>query len=867
MESDPIELHSYATCRYARTHLQHDARAHTVARDPGAEERTLMSPNRMATARSRCGSLGNYWLAVASYGALAMSLTGCGSGPANTASPQLISVSIAPAIADVQANIGTQTFTATVMNASDTTVTWQIGGVSGGNATLGTISAAGLYTAPATVPSPAKVTITAVSVADATKSATATVTVTPPVGVSVAPVSASVPVNATQAFTAAVTNAGNTAVTWRVNGIAGGNTSLGTISASGVYRAPASVPAGGAVTVAAVSVADPKQSGSATVSITAPSGMALSLSPRRSGLTTRVPQQFTATVTGSANTSVTWTVDGIAGGSATVGTISASGLYSPPATAGVHTVVATSVADASHTASASVAVTDLAGITTQRYDPGRTAQNLSEYALTPALLGTSGAFGKLFSCAVDGPLYAQPLWVANLVIGGSTHNVVLVATQHDSIYAFDADTSPCHQYWKVSLLGSGETPLPASDTGEVGDVAGEFGVTGTPVIDLASGTLFAVATSKAGGPTYLYRLHALDLATGNEKAGSPAVLSASVAGNSFDPLRHMQRPGLLLVGRTVYIAFGSHGDVLPYWGWLLGYDATTLGQVHAFNFAPHGAQASVWMAGAGPAADASGNIYLSTANGTFDADSTSAPSDDYGDSVVKLATSGGLTVSDYFAPSNQATLNTNDWDLGSSGVVLLPDALGSAAHAHLAITGDKESKLFLIDRDNMGHFTSNGPDRIVQTLLVNGQGNCITCGLFSTPSVWGSHLYVGAVNDALKSYSIANAAISLSPASQSADTYGYPGTNPVISAAGASGAVVWAVDTNSNGTGTTGSNASGPAILRAYDASNLAARLWSSDTNGADAAGNAVKFTVPTVANGKVYLGCQSQLTVYGLQP
>lgn len=797
-------------------------------------------------------------------GVLVMNLTGCGGSGSSSAQ---IAVSVAPATANVQANIGTQALTATVTNAGNTTVTWQVAGVGGGNGTVGTISGAGLYTAPAVVPTPATVTITAISVADPTKSGTATVTVTPPVGVSVFPASTSVQPNAMQPFTATVTNAANTAVTWRVNGVDGGNTTLGTISTSGVYMAPASIPAGGVVTVSAVSSVDPQQAGTSSVTISAAGGTSVAVSPRRAGLTTGVSQQFTATVTGSPNTSVTWTVDGISGGSAAVGTISAAGLYAPPATAGVHLVIATSAADASRNGSASVAITDLSAVSTQRYDSARTGQNLSEYALAPAVLATSGAFGKLFSCAVDGPLYAQPLWVANLPIGGGKHNVVFVATQHASLYAFDSDASPCHQYWKVSLLSAGETPVPASDTGESADVPGEFGVTGTPVIDLASGTLYVVATSKTGAAAYLYRLHALDIATGSEKAHSPAVLSATVAGNSFDPLRHMQRPGLLLLHNTVYIAFGSHGDVRPYWGWLLGYDATTLAQVSAFNSAPHGLQAAVWMMGTGPAADASGNIYLSTANGSFDADGASAPNDDYGDSVVKLATSAGLAVTDYFAPSNQATLNTYDWDLGSSGVVLLPDALGSAAHAHLAIAGDKESKVFLIDRDNMGRFTAAGPDKIVQTLLVNAHGGCITCGIFSTPSLWGNHLYIGGINDALKSYSIANAAISPTPASQSTDIYGYAGTNPVISAAAANGGVVWAADTNANGTGTTGSSPSGPAILRAYDASDLTRRLWSSDGNGADTAGNAVKLTVPTVANGKVYLGGQSELTVYGLRP
>jgi hypothetical protein len=529
--------------------------------------------------------------------------------------------------------------------------------------------------------------------------------------------------------------------------------------------------------------------------------------------------------------------------------------------------VGTSAADTSRSASASVAVTDLAGVTTQRYGADRTGQNLREYALTPALLPVPGAFGKLFSCAVDGPVYAQPLWVANLAIGGATHNVVFVVTQHATVYAFDADAAPCRQYWKVSLLPAGETPVPAGDTGETGDVPGEFGITGTPVIDIATSTFYAVATSKAAGPAYWYRLHALKLATGSEAPGSPAVTAATVSGVIFDPRYHMQRPGLLLANNTVYIAFGSHGDIVPYSGWLLGYDATSLSPTAAFNFAPHGSRSAVWMVGTGPAADSSGNVYLATANGTFDANSATAPNDDYGDSMVKLASTGGLTVSDYFTPSNQAALENADLDFGTSGVVLLPDALGSVAHPHLALGGDKEAKIFLVDRDNMGHFTAGGPDKTVQTLQVNGSGNCITCGLFTTPSVWGSHLYVGAINDTLKSYTVANAAISLQPTSQSAETYGYPGTNPVISAAGAGGAVVWTVDTTANGTTTTGSTAAGPAVLRAYDANNLATRLWSSNASGADAAGLAVKFVVPTVANGKVYLGCQGELTVYGLRP
>ncbi len=688
-----------------------------------------------------------------------------------------------------------------------------------------------------------------------------------PVTISISPTTASVSTGGTQAFTATVLNSTNRSVSWQVGGVSGGNATLGTISAAGLYTAPAAVPSPAQVTVTANSVADPSKSAAASVTVTAADSGSLMVRPRRAAVTTRVAQQFSATVTGMGDSSVNWSVDGVSGGNAAVGTISAMGVYSPPGTAGTHLLVATSVADPSRSASATVAVTDLGGITTQRYAVERTGLNFSELALTPAVLATPGAFGKLFSCAVDGPIYAQPLWVANLTIGGGTHNAVFVVTQHATVYAFDADAAPCRQYWKVSLLPAGETPVPAADTGETGDVPGEFGITGTPVIDLTRGTLFAVATSKAAGPAYWYRLHALSIATGSPRAGSPAVTAATVAGVVFDPRYHMQRPGLLLANNTVYIAFGSHGDIQPYSGWLLGYDATTLSQSAAFNFAPHGSRSAVWMVGAGPAADAAGNVYLATANGTFDAASATAPNDDYGDSMVKLSPSGGLSVSDYFTPSNQSDLENSDLDFGTSGVVLLPDALGSAAHPHLAVSGDKEAKLFLVDRDNMGRYTPGGPDKIVQSLQINGTGNCITCGLFTTPSVWGNHLYVGAINDTLKSYSITSAAISLQPTSQSAETYGYPGTNPVISAAGTAGAVAWTVDTNANGTTTTGSSAAGPAILRAYDATNLATRLWSSNARAADAAGVAVKFVVPTVANGKVYLGCQAELTVYGLQP
>ena len=717
-------------------------------------------------------------------------------------------------------------------------------------------------------------TVAAVSLVDPNQSASATVTVAtlPAITVLVAPAVASVPISGSQAFTATVSNSANAAVNWRVNGVAGGNSTVGTINTNGLYVAPATLPSPATVTVSAVSVADTAKSGSAMVTVTASTNVVVAVRPSRAAITTGQPQQFVSTVTGMADTTVSWAVDGISAGNASVGTVDASGLYAPPPAGGSHTVTATSRAAPARSATASVAVTDLAAIATQRYDAARTGQNLKEFALTPTTLAIPGAFGRLFSCATDGVSYAQPLYVANLAIAGGVHNVVFVATEHNSVYAFDADSSACTTYWKKTFLGPGVTTVPASDTAETNDIPFEFGITGTPVVDVASGALYVVANTKESGPSYVYKLHALSLTTGAEMANSPKVIQATVAGVSFVPLDHLQRPGLLLANNTVYVAFGSHGDTSVYYGWVLGYDKTSLIQTGAFCTAPHpslsghGGEAAIWMSGAGPAADASNNIYLSTGNGVFDATTSNIPpidpNNDFGDSVLKLSSS--LVVTDYFAPANESALNSADLDLGAGGVLVLPDAVGNTAHRHLAVIGDKESKLFLIDRDTMGRYASSGPDGNVQTLAVNSSSAGVFTGIFSTPSIWGNTLYIGATNDKLKAYTVSNAQIALSPSSSSSETYSFPGSNTVVSSSGTTGGVLWAVDTSKSGTN---GRATGPFVLRAYDATNLATRLWSSDTNAADAGANAVKFAVPTVANGKVYVAGQDRLTVYGLQP
>ena len=511
------------------------------------------------------------------------------------------------------------------------------------------------------------------------------------------------------------------------------------------------------------------------------------------------------------------------------------------------------------------------GVFTQRYDAQRTGQNREEFILTPSNV-TDSTFGKLFACAVDGEVYAQPLYVANFAIAGGTHNVVLVATMNDSVYAFDADASSCVPYWQKSFLGTGVTPVPPADTGENGDINTIIGITGTPVIDPATGTLYVVAKTKE--PTgYFQRLHALDLATGSEKFDGPADISSAItvpgsgdtgeatcpgsAGNvPFCPLRENQRPGLLLLNGTVYVAWASHGDIQPYHGWVIGYDAADLTQAPiVFNTTPNGGLGGIWMTGTGPAADADGNIYVITGNGTFD---TMGTRTNYGDSFIKLRTAdGGLSVGDFFTPANQSILDSNDFDVGSGGALVVDSA---GAHPHLVIGGDKQGVLYVIDRDNMTGFNPGG-DQILQTVPITAGPACPICGIFSTPAFWEGRLYVVAVGDVLKQYTVANGVLSALPALQASDVFGFPGATPAISSNGATNGIVWALESTNNGTNGSGN---GPAILFAYDATSLN-KLYSSPPNGAGAAGNAVKFTVPTVANGKVYVGTQTELSVFGL--
>jgi len=619
----------------------------------------------------------------------------------------------------------------------------------------------------------------------------------------------------------------------------------------------------------------------------------LTISPQHAGVVVATQtQQFTGTLAGMSST-LNWSVDGVAGGNATTGTVSPSGLYTPPAIGGTH-MVTVATPDGSLQASATVGVTDLAGVFTYHNDLARDGVNAQEYALTGSTVST-GSFGKLFSCAVDGAVYAQPLWVPSMSIGGGTHNVIFVATQHDSLYAFDADANPCVMYWYVNLLDTlhggtaGEASVTWNDVGNCfGDVYPEVGVTGTPVIDPTTNTIYVVSASESNvmssgncsgsSAAFFHRLHALDLFTGNEQPNAPVTIAATVPGTgdgsaggmiSFDSQLHHQRAGLVLSNGVVYVPFSAHEDATPYHGWLIGYSAADVQtQTAVFNTTPNGlngADGGIWGGGGAPAVDSGGDIYVSTGNGVFD-EAPPPPNADYGDSTLRLhpsisATPNGanLTVAGWFTPFNQLSFAQGDVDLGSGAGIVLPDQ-NSGPVLHLLVQTGKDGFIYLMDRDNMGQYNPTDNNQIVQSF----QGTQF--GTWGTPAFWQNNLYTGGQGDSVRQYAFDSSMgmFATTPVSQSAAMFNYPGTSPAVSSQGASNGIVWATDVSHYGYAS--SSGSGPAVLHAYSAANLATEYWNSSQGTGDQPGGAVKFVVPTVANGKVYLGTRTEVDVYGLK-
>jgi hypothetical protein len=898
-----------------------------------------------------------------------------------------VSVAVTPSAATLAPG-ATEQFSATVLNTTNTAVTWSVDGFFNGNTTVGTITTGGLYTAPATNGTH---NIVATSAADPTKSDTAIVTVTSSGGGSGTCSSTSGPPSVT------ICNpASGATVTSPVQISAVGNSStpitkmlvyvdsvlqFQTTTSSNVNISLSLANGSHNLTVQFYNGAWVIKSESFTVGGTP---IKVGISPTSATLAPAGTQQFTASVTGSSNTAVNWSVDGVPGGNSTAGTVSSAGLYTAPSASGAHTVTATSQASSAASASATVTVSSSVGtcspasgppsvtictpaagstvaspvtvtavgnsstpitemlvyfdsvlqfqttagsvntsiaagngshnltvqfyngawikqsetftvsgstggtnVLTWHYDNERTGLNPNESNLTPANVNASN-FGKLFSYLVDGYVYAQPLYVSNLTIGGVSHNAVFVATENDSVYAFDADQygtgSPL---WRHSLLQSGETP-------QAGSAIKPFqGVTSTPVIDLASGTLYVVSSQKAASSPF-FRLHALDLLTGAEKFGGPVVIAASVKGTNSESVNGVvslttscvQRAALLLADNTVFIGFGGCHS-----GWLLSYNAQTLAQSGVFNMSPningygtYGGAGGVWMGGGGPAADSNGSIYVTTGNGPYDG-STS-----FGDSVMKF--NAQLTLLDHFTPDDFAFLECRDADLSAGGLLLLP---GTSQ----ALVGGKTGKMYLVNTAKLGGVQANDAGATqwlwfeqdlspaYSTTCTDNNGNALTSDvtsyqIYGTAAFFNNTVYLGVVpslastRGPVRQFPYANGL--LTPGAVTADSIAPNsyGTTPFISANGTTNGIVWVLD-HGLPIQDPDNVAATSAILRAYNATNLTQELYNSAQNASDAAGLGIKFTSPIVVNGKVYIGTghdpvsttnpQGELNVYGLKP
>ncbi|MGA8143244.1 MAG: immunoglobulin domain-containing protein [Candidatus Acidiferrales bacterium] len=676
------------------------------------------------------------------------------------------------------------------------------------------------------------------------------------------PASVTVTVGQTATFT--VMASGTTPLTYQWKK---GTTNVGGNSASYTTPATTSADNGSKFEVTVTNSAGSVTSSMATLTVNAAAGKPV-ITTQPVNVTVALGQTatFTVVATGTAPLTYQWTKGGT-----TVGSNSAT--YTTAATTssdnGAHVQVTVSNS-AGSTPSNTVTLTVTSGppppstanVLTYHNDIGRTGQNLNETILTHTNVNSTN-FGKKAFLAADGLVDAEPLYVSNLKIGGTAHNVVFVATEHDSVYADDADTFA--QLWRVSMLGSGETTSEAVNG--CGQVSPEIGITSTPVIDLnagSNGTIYVVAMSKSG-TTYIQRLHALDLTTGADLAGSPVTIQATFPGTgaggngttiTFNPRQYKERASLLLLNGVVYTSWASHCDDDPYTGWIMGYNQTSLQQVSVINITPNGSRAAIWMAGAGLAADSNGSIYFLAGNGTFDdtLNSSGFPENgDYGNAFIKLSTTGNsLAVADYFNMFNTDSESAGDVDLGSGGAMVLPDLKDSAQNTwHLAVGAGKDTNLYVVNRDMMGKFSTANDNAIYQKL-----SGVLPGGVWAMPAYFNGTVYYGSVGAALKAFPITNAKLATSASSSSSATFGYPGATPSISANGTSNGIVWAIQN------------SGAAVLHAYDAANLATELYNSNqaaNNRDHFAGN--KYITPMIANGKVFVGTPTGVMVFGELP
>ncbi len=749
-------------------------------------------------------------------------------------------ISLTPAAA-LLAPAQTQQFSAAIAGVSNATFTWSVDQIPGGNTIVGTISSSGLYTAPATAGAH---TVTAASTTAPSDLASSNINVAT---IALSPATATIVGTQTQQFTANVQGT-TQAVTWYVDNLAGGNSTTGTISSSGLYTAPSAV---GPHTVSAQIAADPSIAASSAVTV-----FTFSVSPNPSTINPSATEQFTATLQGISNSAVTWSVDGVAGGNATTGTISPAGLYTAPYAVGRHTISATSAADSSATVNASITVINFApgAVLTFHNDDARDGAYTQEVQLTPRNVN-SNQFGKLLSYPVDAGILGQPLYVPQLSIGGGTYDVVFVTTQNNSVYAFNDATSSgtAQTFWQVNL--------------NVNGLKQGLGIGSTPVIDITTNTMYVLAeTTQEGSPATPFHLHALNLTTGADLPGSPVLVTGTVPGTGLDSsgttitleTSCTDRMGLALdpVSNSIYIGFGDCNH-----GWLLAYDKTSLTQTAIFNDTPDGGGGGLWSSGGSPAIDdTTGDLYLLTGVDKLDWTDNLLNSG-YNDSFLRLS-AGDLSVLDFFTPDNYVDLGENDADLGSGGNIIVP---GSSTFPNLTIGGGKDGNLYVVNRSNMGRMNSNS-NNVLETVLTGDDP--LYDNIFDTPVYWNGSLYFHCNNDVIRAFnwnpdSTASPYQPLSPSPTSVGTAVFQthGATPSLSANGTTNGIVWDIDNTASGTG--------PAVLHAYDATNVAIELYNSSqaANGRDTAGTALKFNTPTIANGKVFVPTATELDVYGLLP
>jgi hypothetical protein len=679
------------------------------------------------------------------------------------------------------------------------------------------------------------------------------------------PASLTVTVSQTATFSVTVSGTAPFSYQWLKN-----NTNIGGATAAS-YTTPATVPAdsGAKFDVVVTNSAGSVTSTMATLSVNAPAvAPAITAQPANQTVTVGQTATFGVTATGTAPLSYQWQKNSVSIGGATAASYTTPATLMADSGAKFDVIVSNAFGTQTSTMAAltvnAVTVSSI-DVVTYHYDNLRTGQNLNETILKQANVNST-TFGKIGAFTVDGGVDAQPLYLSAVAIPSvGTKNILYVATEHGSVYAFDADSvngNTSSFLWKASVLGSGET---SSDDRGCGQVSPEIGVTATPVIDRTRGphgAIYVVAMSKDANGNYFQRLHALDLTTGAELFGGPMTVQATYPGTGdsssngkviFEAKQYKERPGLLQIGGTIYTTWSSHCDARPYTSWVMSYDANTLAQTSVLNLVPNGSEGGIWMAGTAPGADAFGNIYFIIGNGDFDTtlNASGFPANaNCGQCYVRLSSSAPMKLLDYFTPSNTVSESNGDTDFGSGGPLLLPDLVdGNGTTRHLAVGSGKDAIIYVVDRDNMGKFNS-AADNIYQQ--INGQIG----GVYSKPSYFNNTVYYGAVGDHLKAFPITSAKLSGTPATQSSNSFAYPGATPSISANGTSNGIVWAVENGSTG------------VLHAYNAANLTNELYNSNqaANNRDYFSDN-KFVTPMVANGKVYVGTPNSVVVFGLLP